>query len=364
MPLLELPGSSHDRTTQLVGRRAPYPHNAFTDASIRAAAAFVPRPSDVFIVTAPKTGTSWLQQVCHHLRRGDPACPMGFDDIYQVVPWDQMAGDLGQRLDEEQQMMAAAQEEEAAGGAVAAAHPNHQQPMMIRLHPRLFKSHQRLSGLSRGARYIATVREPAAALRSWHAFVQALRIPGVSDRYADDDGTSRFITRCHGFVRDGMRFGASLWEYYAEFHAALALSREDESVLVLVFEDLVADLRGHLPLIAAHMGVPCGAALADAVAAAGEKGFMAAHHGKFDGSWAYERLRELGMPADKLECNQPAPRVVNRAKGRPLQPEAAALLRTMWQERVRPETGCEDYDALAADVRAELRRRQAALKKL
>ena len=247
MPLLELPGgegsSSHDRTTQLVGRRAPYPHNAFTDASIRAAAAFVPRPSDVFIVTAPKTGTSWLQQVCHHLRRGDPACPMGFDDIYQVVPWDQMAGDLGQRLEEEQQMIAgAAQEEEEAVAGVA--HPNHQQPVMIQLHPRLFKSHQRLSGLSRGARYIATVREPAAALRSWHAFVQALAIPGVSDRYADDDndGTSRFITRCHGFVRDGMRFGASLWEYYAEFHAALALSREDESVLVLVFEDLVRPL--------------------------------------------------------------------------------------------------------------------------
>ncbi|NOZ10340.1 MAG: sulfotransferase domain-containing protein [Gammaproteobacteria bacterium] len=45
---------------------------------------FKPRPLDVLITTAPKAGTTWMQQILHQLRSGgDP----DFESIDVVVPW-------------------------------------------------------------------------------------------------------------------------------------------------------------------------------------------------------------------------------------------------------------------------------------
>ena len=53
---------------------------------------FKPRPSDVFIVTYPKCGTTWMSQICHMLRGGD----MDFGEITEVCPWDEVAMICGQ----------------------------------------------------------------------------------------------------------------------------------------------------------------------------------------------------------------------------------------------------------------------------
>lgn len=47
-------------------------------------AAFQPRPTDVLIVTAPKAGTTWMQQILHQLRSGGDS---HFATIDSVVPW-------------------------------------------------------------------------------------------------------------------------------------------------------------------------------------------------------------------------------------------------------------------------------------
>lgn len=47
-------------------------------------AAFEPRPTDVLIVTAPKAGTTWMQQIIHQLRSGGDG---DFATIDSVVPW-------------------------------------------------------------------------------------------------------------------------------------------------------------------------------------------------------------------------------------------------------------------------------------
>lgn len=50
----------------------------------RILANFKPRATDVLITTAPKAGTTWMQQILHQLRSGgDP----DFDSIGSVVPW-------------------------------------------------------------------------------------------------------------------------------------------------------------------------------------------------------------------------------------------------------------------------------------
>jgi len=338
MPLVELPSepdadstverSDADAITARIGRREQFPHAAFSDESIAKACAFVPRRTDCFILTAPKTGTSWLQQICHQLRQGSEAGEMDFEDVYQVVPWAQMAGDLDQSLDAEQER-----------------------------NPRLFKSHQRLSSINRGGRYICTVREPASTMYSWFTFVKAMEIPAAAS-YAT---ISEFVF-CEEFVSHGMRFGASLWDYYAEFHAC----RLQPNVLVLVFEDLIKDLPGHLPLIASHLGLECTPEIMEAVVGSSVKSFMQKHTSKFDASWAYEKMKELNrLPPEKLDCNRPATRVTNRSTERiadlELNPEATAFLRRMWEERAAPATGCDNYGAMAAEVREELTARRAAL---
>mmetsp|Transcript_20272 Transcript_20272/g.81597 ORF Transcript_20272/g.81597 Transcript_20272/m.81597 type:complete len:86 (-) Transcript_20272:3438-3695(-) len=42
---------------------------------------FKPRPSDVFIATSSKCGTTLAMQICHQLRTGGH---MDFDDFYEV----------------------------------------------------------------------------------------------------------------------------------------------------------------------------------------------------------------------------------------------------------------------------------------
>ncbi|WP_455223014.1 sulfotransferase domain-containing protein, partial [Kaarinaea lacus] len=45
---------------------------------------FKPRTSDVLITTAPKAGTTWMQQILYQLHTGGDA---EFDSIHQSVPW-------------------------------------------------------------------------------------------------------------------------------------------------------------------------------------------------------------------------------------------------------------------------------------
>ena len=54
----------------------------------RILANFETRPSDILITTAPKAGTTWMQQILYQIKsRGDP----DFDYIDNVVPWLELA---------------------------------------------------------------------------------------------------------------------------------------------------------------------------------------------------------------------------------------------------------------------------------
>jgi len=55
----------------------------FTKEAREKGLAFKPRPTDVFIATYAKAGTTWMQQIVHGLRTNGS---MAFEEITEVVP--------------------------------------------------------------------------------------------------------------------------------------------------------------------------------------------------------------------------------------------------------------------------------------
>src|SRR5262245_17181698 len=100
---------------------------------------YKPDPTDVFIVTPPKCGTTWMQQIVHGLRtRGS----MDFDEVTRVVPWIEMAHDCGIDI---------------------------YAPQVA--HPRAFKTHSALDEVPKGGKYIVILRDPCDALISDYHFM-------------------------------------------------------------------------------------------------------------------------------------------------------------------------------------------------
>jgi len=89
-------------------------------------------PTDVFIATSPKSGTTWTQQIVQQLRSGAPERQeVAYTEITEAVPWLEMAVDIG--LD-----------------------PDATQPWA----PRCFKTHLWAPDCPTGGRYIVVLRSP------------------------------------------------------------------------------------------------------------------------------------------------------------------------------------------------------------
>merc|ERR1719277_20495 len=103
-----------------------------TEELVAAAESFEAQQGDVMIVTYPKTGTTWCQQLCHQLRTGGHT---DFEEISEerIVPWLEVSPSVG--IDASLPQVAS---------------------------PRCFKTHQMLSALTflegAGSRYICVVR--------------------------------------------------------------------------------------------------------------------------------------------------------------------------------------------------------------
>lgn len=264
---------------------------------------FRPRPSDVIVSPFAKCGTTWLQQIVHSLRSGDDS---DFFDIYDVMPWIDVADMLGHDLDADQ-----------------------------RASPRAFKSHRGYDDLPRGCRYLVSVRDPRDAVVSLYRFMEGWFFePGSIP--IDEFVARRALDR---------ETGPDYWRHLASW----LRQRDNPDVLIVVFENMKQDLRGNVARIAEFIGVDVDASRIDLATRLSSFEYMAAHKEPFSDP----RLRKRSESAAGLPPHSDSAKVRAGAVGdhrHELSPEIVARLDEIWMQTIAAEFAHATYEDLAADL--------------
>lgn len=188
---------------------------------------FNSRPTDTFICTYPKCGTTWMQQICHLLSHGGM---QGESTMYATAPW--------------LECLCAApilHEREANSFSLEAieAKPASE--------PRFFKSHANLGDLPRGGKQVKVVyvaRNPKDTCVSlWHHAREKpeFNLAGGAPRPGSDDPPAP-VPVCDDFgdfvqlFLGGKAECGSWFDHTLEWYAA---SLVDPSVLFITYEDLI-----------------------------------------------------------------------------------------------------------------------------
>jgi hypothetical protein len=204
------------------------------------------RPSDVFIVTYPRSGTTFMQMILHQLATGGD---MNFEHIDEVVPWfERSVSRTGRDLSKI---------------------PS----------PRIFKSHLSYRWIPKGpCRYIYVSRNGKdAAVSYFHFYTSHLGFSGDFEDF--------FVRR---FVTGKVQFG-SWFQHVTDWRQ----NKKGLNVLYVNYESLVSDLPGSARQIADF----CGFSIS-------EDGFseilencrfdtMKRHEDKFD--HIHSLIREMGL---------------------------------------------------------------------
>jgi peroxiredoxin len=194
---------------------------------------FVPRPDDIFIVTYPRSGTTWMQMILYQLTTQGS---MNFPHITQVSPWF---------------------ERSLKDGAAYDALPV----------PRVFKSNLSYRKIPKGScKYIYVARDGKDVAVSYYHFYTTHM--GFKDTF--DEFFQRFL---RGQVQYGswFRHVRGWWEH-----------RDAPNVLFLRYEDLTADLPGSLRKISAFCGFPIAPERWPGILERCSFAFMKRHESQFD----------------------------------------------------------------------------------
>jgi hypothetical protein len=166
---------------------------------------FVPRPDDVFVVTYPRSGTTWMQMILYQLTTDGT---MDFPHIYEYCPWFESSSRSGQGFES-------------------------------RPSPRLFKSHLPYRKIARWpCKYIYVARNGKdVAVSYYHLYRSHNGFQGTFAEFFDS------------FLKGKVEYG-SWFRHVQDWW----LHRDDPNVLFLRYEDLLDDLEGGLRKIIAFCG--------------------------------------------------------------------------------------------------------------
>jgi hypothetical protein len=266
---------------------------------LQRAQGFRPRPTDVVIAPFSKCGTTWVQQIVHGLRtRGS----MEFAEITEVVPWIELAYDMGIDLEAGQ-----------------------------KANPRAFKSHLPWDRVQKGGRYICVVRDPSDALVSMYRFFEGWYFePGAIsiDAFATGEYMARTAPR-------------SYWHHLASWWP----QRVRPDVLLLCFEEMKTDLQRSVHQIAKLMGIAVDRELEDIVIAQSSIEFMRKHETQFDDHLVREaRDGACGLPGGARTSKVRAGRVGDHAHE--LSAEIIDGLNYIWHRDIETRFGFASYAQL------------------
>jgi hypothetical protein len=261
---------------------------------------YKPDPTDVFIVTPPKCGTTWMQQIVHGLRtRGS----MDFDEITRVVPWINMAYDTGIDL---------------------------YAPQVA--HPRAFKTHSKLNEAPRGGRYIVIVRDPKDALVSAYYFFEGM--------FFEKGSISLEEYACEVFIpaRDVHKHILALWD-----------RRKDGDVLPLCYENIKADLAETIERVAEFIGISLDEELKQIVLKQSDIKFMQEHKDQFEDHIIRKaRSAAMGLPLDG-QLNKVRNGQVGDSK-QVVPDQIKKELDIVWQEEITAIIGLNSYEELRNEL--------------
>lgn len=264
--------------------------------------AYRPDPTDIFVMTPAKCGTTWMQQIVHGLRtRGS----MDFDEITRVVPWIEMAWDMG--LDIHAPQVAT---------------------------PRAFKTHLNLDNVPQGGKYIAVLRNPKDALLSLYRFFEGWLIE------KDSIPMTEFA---RDFYVEGRERG--YWKHIQAFWDR----RNDDDVLALCYENMKQDLSGTLERVATFMQIELDDELKEIVVRQSDFKFMSEHNNQFDDHLIREtRNAACGIPADGMTSKVKNGNVGDSRLQVP--PEILVEFDQIWQEEITTKIGLASYAELQQEL--------------
>lgn len=274
-----------------------------TEGGMANAAAFKARPDDILVSTFAKAGTTWMQQIVHGLRTcGD----MNFREVTDVVPWIELAHDVGWDIHGEQ---------------VA--------------NPRAYKTHAPYEAVTKGAKYIWIVREPKDSALSFFNFMNGWFIePGT---ISADEFVQNFYVGDHLF--------GGYWAHLLGWWSV----KDNTEVLPLSFEDMKQDLASAVHKVANFMDMGEDAAAIDVATRQAEFSFMKQHESQFDDHpVAVTRNAEFHLPAEARSSKVKTGSVGGHKAG--LSAETIALLDEKWAATIEKELGFKDYEALRAAI--------------
>ena len=200
---------------------------------------FTARPTDVIVVTSPKSGTAWVTHICHQLRTKG-AEPDFEEQVPQVVTILEFSIPFC-----------------------------HTDPNAVTqpAEPRLFFTHLSYDLVPKGGKYIFCFRDQKDTLYSFYLFLDTTF--SLKGRVSLPNFLT-FFNKAQ-YTANNMRSLLVWWEH-----------RHDDNVLLTFFDDLKEDHAGCVRRIAKFMGFDCDEETIARVVATTTHAEMVKHHSKFD----------------------------------------------------------------------------------
>ena len=200
---------------------------------------FSPRPTDVTIVTAPKSGTTWTSHICHQIRTkgAEPDFENQVPDVTIVLDTVDTFG----------------------------INPD---AMVQPAEPRIYCTHHKYATTPKGGKLIYCFRDQKDVLFSYYPFFDSFVFLKGRVSLAV---FAEYLTKHLQWTANTMRDLLVWWEH-----------RHDKDVLFLFYDDLKEDHTGCVRRIAKFMGADCDEETIALVVHTTTHAEMVKHHSKFD----------------------------------------------------------------------------------